>query len=211
MANISDGNYTGLVDSVQAWLHRSDIADPDVDNFIHLFEADFNSRLRARNMDTQTTIGVTSGYLPHPTDWLEWRSIYRVQGTFREPLTPVSNEAGAVDYGYSYLSDPRGYRVVGDKTFVEPANGSGAWTYETIYSIKVPELSSTQTTNWLLTRFPHVYLQGCMFWASDFLVDDQKQQKYSALMDRTLDQIKIESDKAKYSGGVPTMRPDRWY
>ncbi len=211
MANISDGNYTGLVDSVQAWLHRADVTDPDVDNFIHLFEADFNARLRMRNMEAQTTIGATSGYLPHPPDWLEWRSIYRVQGQFTEALLPVSNEGAAVDYGYSYLSDPRGYRVVGDRTYIAPAPGSGAWSYVTIYSQQVPALSTTQTTNWLLTNYPHIYLQGCLFWAGDYLQDDQKAQKYDQLMNRTLDQLKITSERSKYEGGVAYMRPDRWY
>lgn len=211
MANISDGNYTGLVDSTQAWLHRSDVSDADVDNFIYLFEKDFNTQMRTRNMEAQTTIGITSGYLPHPSDWLEWDSIKLIQGQNEYALLPLTEENSAVIYGLSTLSDPRGYMVQGDKTFIYPQPGSGAWTYRTVYKQQVPGLSASNTTNWLLTNYPNVYLQGVLFWAGDYLVDDQKQLKYQQLVTQTLDQIKIASDRSKYKGGVPSMRPDRYY
>lgn len=211
MANISDGNYTGLVDSTQAWLHRSDVTDSDVDNAIYLFEKDFNTQMRMRNMEAQTTIGITSGYLPNPSDWVQWKSIVRVQGQFKEVLLPLTEENAVVDYGYSYNSDPRGYVVTGDKTIIYPEPGSGAWTYQTVYYQGVPRLNSSATTNWLMTNYPHVYLQGVLFWASDFLVDNEKQLKYQQLVNKTLNDLKIASDRARLAGGVAYMRPDRFY
>ena len=211
MANISDGNYTGLVDSCQSWLHRADVLDADVDNCIYLFEADFNAQMRLRQMEEETTIGVTGGYLPHPSDWREWSSIILVQGNFREPLVPLSEENAAVDYGYSYNWRPRGYVVRGDRTYIFPAPGSGSYTYATVYQQKVPGLSTTNTTNWLLTEYPQVYLQGCLFWASDFITDDQRLAKYQAMVSQTLEQLKTASNRAKFKGGIAYARPDRWY
>jgi hypothetical protein len=211
MANISDGNYTGLVDSCKSWLHRADLASTDYDNFIYLFESDFNREMRVRQMEAETTIGITSGYLPNPSDWREWQSIHLIQGQAEIAIGPLTDENAAIDYGYSYLSDPRGYVVRGDKTYIYPQPGSGAWSYRTRYSQGVPRLTSSATTNWLLTAHPTVYLQGVLYWAGDWMVDDQKQMKYKQLLTETLDKIKIESDRAKYSGGVPTMRPDRFY
>lgn len=211
MANISDGNYTGLSDSVKSWLHRADATTADVDNWIHLFEADFNARMRMRNMEAQTSIGITSGYLVHPSDWVGWKVINKIQGQFQEPLQPLSEENAGIDYGYSYLSDPRGYVVRGDRTYIFPQPGAGTWTYDTVYYQGVPSLSASATTNWLLTDYPQVYLNGTMFWASDYIADDMRQQKYDQMVERTLNNLKIASDRARLGNSVPTMRPDRWY
>jgi hypothetical protein len=209
MANISDGNYTGLVDSCQAWLHRSDVLDADVDNCIYLFEADFNAQMETIEMESFTTIGITNGYLTNPTDWREWKSIILVQGNYREPLLPLTRENAAMDYGYSYNQRPRGYVPTVTKTYIYPAPGSGSYTYETTYNLKLPGLSVSNTTNWLLTKFPHVYLQGVLFWASDFITDDQRLAKYQAMVTNTLSQIEAASNRSRLNGGIASMRPDR--
>lgn len=211
MANISDGNYTGLVDSTKSWLARSDITNSDVDNFIHLFEAEFNTEMRLRNMEAQTTIGITSGYLVHPDDWREWASIKLIRGQDEVALLPVSEEAAAVDYGQSYLSDPRGYVVRGDRTYIYPQPGSGAWTYKTVYYQKVPTLNTTNTTNWLLTRFPQAYLYGVLLQAQGYVDNKDNLVLWGQAYERTKTAVFVESQRAKFGGGVPYMRPDRWY
>jgi len=48
-----------------------------------------------------------------------------------------------------------------------------AYAYELTYYPGIPALSVSNTTNWLLTKFPDVYLSASMFWANRYLMSEE--------------------------------------
>lgn len=209
MASISDKNFTGVRASLGDWAHRADLTNTDYGNFVFLFESDFNTRMRMRNMEGQTSIAITSGYLTHPADWQQWKSITRIQGNQRVSLLPLTEESANVDYGYSHLGQPQGYIVRGDKTIIMPTNGSGPYTYETVYYQGVPSLASA-STNWLMNAYPQAYLFGSMLWACSF-VKKPESAAWNTVVEETLNRLQEASKRQQNKGAIAYARPDRVY
>lgn len=210
MASIQDKNFTGLRTSASDWLHRSDLTNTDLGNFIFLAETEFNTEMRNRNMEARTTIGVTSGYLPHPADWQEWKTIVLVQGGDRFPLDPISEEVATMLYGQAGDDAmPRGYVVQNGRTYIYPSQAVTSYTYETVYYQGIPNLTGSATTNWLLNQYPNAYLFGTLLQAMGFESDDNRIPLWKSGRDEAIDKIEKASRRASYSGGTPQMRPDR--
>jgi hypothetical protein len=208
MATIRDANFTGLRTSLGEWLHRSDLTNTDLGNFIWLAEAHFNTEMRDRGMEASTTIPVTSGYLAHPADWREWKSISLVSGNTRIPLQPLSQEQVDLVYGSAYGQIPAGYVINSDRTIIVPG-ATGSFSYETWYYQGVPALTASATTNWLLTKYPQAYLYQSLLEAVGFTSEDDRIPLWKAGVDEALNKIAIASQNARYSGAVLQSRPDR--
>lgn len=212
MATLSDKNFTGLRTSCGDWLHRSDLTNTDLGNFIFLAEAEFNTEMRNRNMEARTTIGVTSGYLPHPSDWQEWKTIVLVKGSERFTLDPISEEVATLLYGQAADdSMPRGYAVQNGRTYIYPDEAVTSYTYETVYYQGITNLSGSASTNWLLNQYPQAYLFASLLQATGFEGDDARIPIWKSGRDEAMDKIEKASKRASFSGGVMQMRPDRVY
>src|SRR5262245_15894630 len=66
--------YAQLQTAIASWLARSDLTATIAD-FITLFEAAANRRLRVRQMETSTNLTPSSGAATLPTDYLAWRRL----------------------------------------------------------------------------------------------------------------------------------------
>ena len=53
-------NFTSLKTAIANWLNRTDLTNEITDDFIKLTEADFNSKLRIRQMEQIDTITIDS-------------------------------------------------------------------------------------------------------------------------------------------------------
>lgn len=210
MATLSDQNFTGLRASIGDWIRRGDLTNTDYGNFIYLFEKDFNATLRVRGMEEETTIASTVGYLPHPTDWQAWKTISIVSGTTKYHLHPITEEQAASTYYDSDTDRPQGYVVRGNKTYLIPYP-DGTYSYVTTYYKGVPQLGASSTTNWLLNQFPQCYLYGSLLQGQAFVADDVQVQKWLAAYNASMDNVTQESQKAQFLGGVPAMKPDRYF
>ena len=59
--------YTELKASIANWLNRSDLSDEIADDFIKLTEADFNAKLRIRQMEQIDTVTINAETVSVPT------------------------------------------------------------------------------------------------------------------------------------------------
>ena len=66
--------YTELKASIANWLNRSDLSDEIADDFIKLTEADFNAKLRIRQMEQIDTITIDSETETVPSGFISVRS-----------------------------------------------------------------------------------------------------------------------------------------
>jgi len=67
-------NYSELKTAVENWLDHT-LFTTRVPDFIALFEATANRRLRMRQQETSATLTPSSGAVALPADYLAWRRV----------------------------------------------------------------------------------------------------------------------------------------
>lgn len=152
-------DYASLTSTLQTWLARADLS-ADTDSMIAFFEGWANTNLRVQQMEVEATTQAQE-YLPLPTDFQELRDI-QWQGTPRiqlEYLTPMMSDK--VDPCGS-AGTPRYYTIVGDQLRLVPAPSDTTTNIRIAYWRRIPALSSSNTTNWLLDYRPDAYLYGAL-------------------------------------------------
>ena len=77
--------YTSLKTAIANWLNRSDLTNEIADDFIKLTEADFNSKLRIRQMEQIDTVTINAETVTVPTGFISVRSFYKLSG-YKYPL-----------------------------------------------------------------------------------------------------------------------------
>ena len=201
---MSLADYTGVKAALGDWLHRADITT-QADDFIDLFESEFNATMRVRQMEQQTTIASTTGYLTHPSNWLGWKGIKATTGGNDYYLQPVTDET-AIRETFALTGEPMYYKVTDSKTFIYPNPGSGV-NFKTIYHEGVALSSGT---NWLLTAYPGAYLYGGLLQAHGYTENDERIALWSQAYDAIKASIRSDSRRAEWSGQVLQMKPDSW-
>ena len=78
--------YTELKASIANWLNRSDLTDEIADDFIKLTEADFNAKLRIRQMEQIDTVTIDSETESVPSGFIAVRSFYILSSSTKFPL-----------------------------------------------------------------------------------------------------------------------------
>jgi len=188
--------YSDLQSAVADWLNRADLTAV-VPTFISLAEAKFNRELRVRDMLVRATATSDNEFVAVPADYLENYSLEldmsqlgpQAPLNFISPLeakTLKANEvAGLVRY----------YTMIGGAFELLPAPGSDTDLILTYYQ-RIPSLSGTQTTNWLLTKSPDLYLYSTLLEASPYLKDDERVAIWAAARQQVMDAMLIESERA---------------
>jgi hypothetical protein len=197
-------NYSELQTSITKWLSRTgdtNLATLGVD-FIMLAEAKFNRGFRTRNMETATSLTPTAGVCTLPVDYLELRRIYIDTDTpiELEYLTPENFYLKYPIMSNDGVSPSRYYTIEGSSVILSESTTSN--NIKILYYQKIPALSISNTTNWLLTAHPDLYLAESLSEAYDVIKNEALAQKWlnkSMLIGQQI----IESDKhGKYSGSV---------
>lgn len=168
--------YANLKTSLASTLNRSDLT-PAIGDFVSLAEAQISRLLLAkgpvRRMQTRLAITVDDEFETVPTDFMGAQTIYldedgNVPLKFCTPdqlneLKRLSSDSGK----------PTHFTVVGGDIQFFPAP-SEAYDGELTYWARVPALSDSNTTNWLLTLYPDAYLYGALVHSAPYLVDDAR-------------------------------------
>jgi len=192
--------YTELKASIADWLNRTDLTTT-IPDFISLAEAQIERQLRTRQMLTRTTLTIDAEFEAIPADFLEIRAL---KLTSTNPDTPLSfmtmdslDEQSLIDTG---SGRPKYFTVVGtDFRFVPTPDAS--YTSEIVYFAKLSKLSTSVSTNFLLTSSPDVYLYGSLLQAAPYLLDDARIPVWSSLYDRALSDLQVADDRGAASGG----------
>ena len=179
-------NYTELKTQVTSYTKRADLVS-SIDTFIEFFEAHVNATLRTALMEVNVTATPVSGLVTLPSDYLGMRRVKSGTSTL-EYVTPDT----FLDYG---TTSANVYTIVGN---VLDPNTSEDIVYT--YYQKVPALSASNLTNWLIDSYPNAYLYGSVAEAMIFSKGDATIPLQ--LREATLSSI-IKSDKKARWGGTP--------
>lgn len=190
------GSYDDLKASAADWLLRDDLTS-QVPDFIALAEAQISRRLTkdgpVLDMMGRAAITVDDEFVDVPTDFVGAHSIYIED--LKAPLFFVDAERidalKLLDPNQS--GDPTHFAVVGREYQFWPWNGT-TLTGEQKYWQRIPALSDSNTSNWLLELHPDAYLYGTLMQAAPYLDDDARTEVWAALFANVLADI-ISADK----------------
>ena len=191
--------YAELQTSIAGWLNRDDLT-ANIPDFIALAESSISNEVRHWRMEKRAETTIDGQFTGIPTDWIQ---------TIRFHLTAN----GTVDLEYMSLSSMQAARArVDDSTGIPHSyalnssqfevfpSPSGSQSAILLYYQKVPELSASVTTNWLLTHYPDVYLYGALLHSAPFLKEDERAQTWAALYSTAVKRINDASSKSTASG-----------
>ena len=198
-------NYSELKSSVADWLNRTDLTTAIVD-FITLAEAQFNKEIRNRKMIKRATATIDSQYSAVPSDWLQTVD-FVIESNPIVTLEFVTNEKlDTLRETYTSSGTPEFYTIVGQELEVLPVPDSATLTGELTYYSKIPNLTDTATTNWLLNSNPDIYLYGTLLQSAPYLVDDARIPVWASLYQKLVKDLEIADQKARVGDSTLRMK-----
>lgn len=196
-------NYSTLQSAIGDYLNRADLTS-QIPMFIQFVEADLNTRLRSREMVVRATTTNDEEFVELPPDFLQALNLQIVGG--KTPLRYVTlDEADQIKAAQIY-TQVIAYTLVDDAIELVPAPADNV-QIEMVYYQCIPALSSTNTTNWLLSKSPDVYLYGALVHAAPFLMDDQRISTFASFYSQRVEALNLDSDRAVHSGSPLVARP----
>ena len=200
-------NYTELKATLANWLNRSDLTTEIADDFIKLAEADFNSKLRVRAMISQANVTVNAETAALPTDFLQIRDFYILNGQTKVPLTYTTPAQMDTTSGTSTTGLPTTYTILGD-TFRFSPKPDATYTAVINFYKRFLALSSTVATNFILTNHPAIYLYGSLFHAANFLggINPQQIQTWQLMYSTAMERLELNDREDEYNGSPLQVR-----
>ena len=195
--------YSELKTAIADFLNRDDLT-AIIPTFISLAEAQIARDVRHWKQEKRVTTSVDERYENLPNDWLEIKLVALTTGKMLQTVSTAemaqrretSNAAGELRY----------IRMTADQIEFYPTP-SAATDISMLYYARIPALSDTDTSNWLLTDAPDVLLYGALVHSAPYLTDDQRTTVWSALYQSGVDKLNLENDKGRITGplrvGVP--------
>lgn len=192
--------YAELQSAVGDWLNRDDLTAV-IPSFITLAEAKFNRELRTRDMLTRSQATSDDEYVPLPDDFLQHYSLELEADVAQPPMQYIgAQEAKEIKAQNRTAASTGGriqyyYTVIDGAFEIVPAPEADL-DLRLVYYAKIPALSDSNTTNWLLTKSPDLYLYSTLLEASPYLKDDDRMAMWAAARQQVLNAMDLESERA---------------
>lgn len=192
--------YAELVTAIENWSDRTDLSSR-IPEFIALAEAKFNRKLRLYRMEAIDT-GTLSGGTDTISFPADMAALYNVQinSSATYILEQMSKELLIRKYPSTGTGIPSAFTVNGNQIEVKPI-ADGDYSYELTYFQKIPALSGSNTTNWLLSLYPDAYLYGALLELSPYVKEKDDIKVWAALYADTMLEITTSDNRDRYSGG----------
>lgn len=196
--------YAELKSAVADWLNRDDLVAV-IPSFITLAEADINRQLRDWRMEKRSEATLEAQFSALPGDWIETIRLNLTDGSRRLELASDGALAEMRSARNDAAGRPTHYAHTAGSLELFPTPDA-SYAAELVYFAKVPTLSDTATSNWLLTTAPDVYLYGALVQSAPYLKDDQRTVIWSGLYQSAINNLNSATERARYSGSGLRLR-----
>ena len=184
-------NRTGLIYEACARLEDEKLADRG-QRMIELAEVELNRRLRVADMESEATLTFTDGVAALPADFLGVRALTAAEGYRMRPKPLAQIRSDHVT----------GYAQVGDNIETNYRTSTAALDY---YA-KLPAITTANTTNWLLTGNPEVYIYATMKQGALMRSDPEKAALANGYLTSLIEDMQVDDASRRLSslsfGGV---------
>jgi hypothetical protein len=196
--------FSGLKTTIADYLNRDDLTSI-IPSFISIAEAKFNRKLRVRQMVKRATATLDTAFFAFPADFLQAKEFQLNTNpiTYLEFVTEKQGDLMRQD-AIIAPGKPKYYTIVGTQLEVIATPDDG-YTGELTYYGKIPALSDSNTSNWLLAYAPDLYLYGALVEATPYLKDDERLGTWSTLYTNSLGDIEVADQRASVSS-TPIVR-----
>lgn len=196
--------YSELQTAVGSWLNRSDL-DTNIPDFIALAESSFNRVLRTRNQITRATSSVSEQFVALPSDLLELHNIQLNTSPVKRLQQVTMTKADDLKSSISTSGTPAYFALTGSNIELIPTPDASQ-TLEIVYYATIAALSDTNTSNWLLTSYPDIYLYGTLVQAEPYLMNDERMGTWGALLGKAIEELRVSDERSQTEGGTLVMR-----
>lgn len=194
--------YATLKTAVADWLNRSDLTSAIAD-FVQIAEAGLKRDDRLRKHQYSGSISVSADGYSLPSDFQSLEALAHDGTTYFGPVEIVgADQLGALKGQYGSAGVPR-YAAIVDGVLYFAPEPDGAYALTLTYWRKITDLSDSNTTNWLLTAHPDVYLYGALVQAGVYLKDADLKATAEMELERRIQSVHTATWNASFSG---TMR-----
>jgi hypothetical protein len=196
--------YAELKSTIADYLNRSDLTAV-IPGFIALAEAKFNRKLRLRQMIKRAVGQIDTSFFAYPGDWLQAKE-FQLNTNPIVRLKFVTEAQGDELKATSYMAagQPIYYTITGSQLEFIPSPDT-TYSAELTYYAKIPALSDSNTSNWLLLYAPDLYLYGALLEATPYLKDDERVAIWGQLYTNSLGDIEVADQRASVSS-TPIVR-----
>jgi len=149
-------------------------------------------------METSGSIAVTSGVGALPANYLEFIKIVGANGV---PLEPAASTWAVREWGTT-AGTPVDFVIEGMNVKTFPASTE---TISMQYYTSIPPLASTDP-NWLLTKYPNIYLYGALMFAALAQENDQRAATYSQVFQQSVGGLSSSDRLSKYARAKQRLR-----
>lgn len=191
--------FAELKTSVAAWLNRSDLTS-QIPEFIAFAERRFNRIIVVPEREAVATATMSGERLALPSDFWSLRSLF-IDADPRIALQQVSPSTLRSQYAVQITGKPQVFAIMDEQFYFGPSPDDD-YTVEIDYYTTIPALSDSQTTNWLLTKHPDIYLYGTLLQAEAFLWNDDRLDVWKTALDEAIAEL-MESGKRKHTSASP--------
>lgn len=184
-------NYDTLLSAVANWTARGDLTSRIPEGIV-LTEAKMNRELRTVDQETKSaTFTISVEYVAVPTDFLQVKTWYL--NSPRQPLIQEKDDVMTAVYGAN-TGTPERYSILGGNFRVGPTP-SPAVVSTLVYAAKIPPLTVTASTNWVILNHPDLYLYGVNAEMSAFAHAPDKAKMWYDLFLEGITRLKAASDR----------------
>lgn len=195
--------YATLQTAIQNWLDDSTLTDR-IPEFIALAEAEFNRVLRATDQETVATLSASAETVALPSGFRAMRGL-SIDGSEKTPLEEMSLQALRRWNSAEATGKPLKYAIARGYIYLAPIPDD-TYSIECVYVGGITALADDNTTNWLLTSHPDLYLFGSLLQAEFFGWNDGRLPLLKARTDELIAQINAEANAKRLGVGPIRMR-----
>jgi hypothetical protein len=157
-------------------------------------------------MEKRSTAELDTQYSAIPADFVEVIRFYVTSNDTR-PLELIS-QAELLDRKAKRSNAsgaPAYYALTAGELEIYPVP-DGTYDVELYYVSRIPALSDSNASNWLLEQYQDAYLYGALVHSAPYLKDDARIQVWAALYQNAIDAINAESERSKFGGSGRRMK-----
>jgi hypothetical protein len=199
--------FSDLKTSLANWLNRDDLNTTEIPEAIALFERRAQRTVFSPEREIAADLTVDSEEESLPSDLWGLRAIH-LNTDPKTVLEPMTLAELRNTYSASTTGQPQNYAIRGEKIIFGPAPDA-TYTAKLSYIQTIPALSGSQTTNWLLTDHPDLYLHGSLHSLHLLLGDEERATIHDAEFRRLASEVNASSIR-RTSGSAPIrIRPSQ--
>jgi hypothetical protein len=199
-------DYNSLKQAVQDWFARSDMGNW-IDYFIQIAEADIyrdiiagNQGRGVRPMEAALSVAVSNGAAAVPSDYLALKIALVSLGGNTFELQRVTPEFIYTQYPQQVASGTPAYIARQGDNFVFGPYPDASYTITGLYWKKSRQLTSVNSTNWIVNNIPTIMLAATNRVASRFNKDQDAYAIWNDLYTQQMQSF-ILSDRAEELSG----------